>query len=161
MEVGEKKAYSLIKGKDNIMQSIFEYLREIKELLEQLNAITQNQTTILLGEQDEIENEDEVLGLLEGMVEYKDEVIKTLTEVEEKFQNAYEQYKQELIAKGFMARVKNEVTYILNLKNEIAEREQSNVSIMQSRMQMKNKQIRVQPTNIQMVEAYKKQQRKP
>ena len=143
------------------MQSIFEYLREIKELLEQLNAITQNQTTILLGEQDEIENEDEVLGLLEGMVEYKDEVIKTLTEVEEKFQNAYEQYKQELIAKGFMARVKNEVTYILNLKNEIAEREQSNVSIMQSRMQMKNKQIRVQPTNIQMVEAYKKQQRKP
>ncbi len=143
------------------MQNVFNYLNQIQELLIQIDNITDNQMTILVGDLQNLEEENKALELIEDMVSCKDEIISELTKVEEYFQQAYDQNREILIKTKQINVLKKQVQYILELKNEIASKEQKNMMIMQKHSKKRIDRVTISPTSNQVVQAYQKQQRKP
>lgn len=158
MECGKKREYSLIKSKDDMMQSVFEYLNRIQDLLEQIDTITQNQMTILIGDKENLEVENMALSLIEEMVECKDKAITELTIAEHAFQNTYDINKEALVESGEIKHVKEQVEKILVLKEEITRREQQNMLILHNQSNKKIEKLKVPPNSNQVAAAYKKQQ---
>ena len=113
------------------MQDVFNYLNQIREFLEQIDNITDNQMTILVGDLQNIEEENRALELIEDMVDCKDELISELTQVEEHFQKEYDKHRETLIKTNQMNVLKEQVQHILKLKEEIASKEYKNMLIMQ------------------------------
>ena len=143
------------------MQDVFNYLSQIREFLEQINNITDNQMTILVGDLQNIEEENRALELIEDMVACKDELISELTQVEAHFQKEYDKHRDILIKNNQMNVLKEQVQYILKLKEEIANKEYKNMLIMQKNSNKRIDRVTISPSSNQVVAAYKKQQRKP
>ena len=142
------------------MKNVFEALRKIQELLNQINNITVNQATILL-EHLTYSNEDEqCINMIQEMVNYKDEVITELERVEQQFQQIYAAEKEELINNGQIKNVKKCVEEILNLKEDIVQREKENMRIMLMKSQKAEKVTKLPISHEQVIAAYKKQQSK-
>lgn len=158
MVCGKKRGYFLIKSKDDMMQSVFKYLNRIQELLEQIDTITQNQMTILIGDKENLELENRALSLVEEMVECKDKIITELTTAEEAFQNVYDINKEALVGSGEIKHVKEQVEKILVMKEEITKREQQNMLILHNQSKKKIEKQKVLPNSNQVAAAYKKQQ---
>ena len=137
------------------MQSLFNQLKEIDDLLDQISTITSNQTTILIDSNTE---ESEKITLIENMVTYKDELIDKLQQVEILFDKNYKEKREQVTDKKYITQFKQCVSHILIKKQEIQELEQNNVRIMQSQASKSREQIKIQKGAKEVVSAYKKQQ---
>lgn len=143
------------------MQSLFDCLNKIQELLQQIHDITENQTTILTSSiQADEEVVDDTLSMIEEMVDYKDELINLLTEAERTFQGIYNDHREEIIQSKQMKLVKSEVEKVLKLKDEITKKEQKNVLLLQGQSRKRIERVKVTPNKNQVVAAYRKQQNK-
>lgn len=141
------------------MNELFEQLKAIDEILEQIATITANQMTVLL--QSTSENEDEELSLLEGMVSYKDELITKLVEIEILFDNSYKEQREQVHTSGQIGEFKKCVANILEKKEKIQELEKNNVRIMQSKVKKSKQLIKLPKAAQEVTKAYKKHQVKP
>ena len=139
------------------MHCVFEHLERIKDLLAQIDTITENQTTILLSNQNDFNEENLALDIMEQMVECKESVINELVEEEAAFQKAYDRYKSQLIQSGEIGKLKKVIASIMKMKEEITRKEQQNMLILQNSSR-KIEKVRVSPSSQQIVAAYKKQQ---
>lgn len=146
------------------MKELFEYLARIHELLEQIYTITDNQTTILLSPMEGTEEKDEnvALDMITQMMDYKEELTKELFEAEDIFQNEYNRCKQLLNNEQeiVVLELKGLVAAVLERKEAIVAREQSNLVLLQARSKKKLEVVHTPQNPKQVSAAYQKQQKK-
>ena len=138
------------------METIQTYLKQIENLLEQLETMTYNQSTILLHQLEG--QEDEVLRMIEEIVTHKDEAIQELVHIEDLFQESYEKNKTALLKSGAMKEVKERVAGILDAKERIKKQEQSNLRLLASRGSRRTEKVEIKPSPQCAINAYKKTQ---
>lgn len=145
------------------MQQLFDYLKKIHELLEQICTITDNQTTVLLAPleaNDGEDDEDVSLDMISQMADYKDELTEELIAAEVAFQNAYNNYKDLAASSNQVAELKQMVGEILKRKEDIVEHEQSNLLLLQNRSKRTIERVKLPQKPEEAISAYKKQQKK-
>lgn len=138
------------------MNTILTYLSQIESLLEQIENMTQNQTTILLHQLDS--KEDEALNIIEEIVSYKDKVIQELTQVEALFQESYKKNKETLLQSAQIKEIKERVTHILEAKERVTKHEQNNLRLLTSKVGKRPEKVEIKPTVQCAINAYKKTQ---
>lgn len=134
------------------MQKIWSDLSRISALLEQIHAITQNQTTVLL----ESVNGSCEIDILEEMFDYKNTLMNELEEIEGNFQEEYRIIRPVLEGSKELIRLKDEVGGILKLKEQIITIEQKNTLLMNQQRKNLAEPIEIPRSSIQVIEAYKK-----
>ena len=140
------------------MEELFKMLGDIYDLLEQINAITTNQTTVLLQSSTTIEEKNNALDLLEDMVNYKEEFMNQLLSKEECFDNAYSKYKGKITDPTYVKMFKEWVERIMAKKQEIVEAEKNNVVVMQNISKKTIERVAIPKDAKEVTMAYKKQQ---
>ena len=140
------------------MESLFNQLKQIEEILKQIATITENQTTVLL--QTTNEDLEETMSLLETMVDYKETLIDELESLEKEFDMNYKSKREQVASREYAFKFKESVSRILNKKQEIQATEQNNVQILQSKEHRKVEKIEIAKKPNEAVVAYKKQQMK-
>ncbi len=115
------------------MDILLAKLDKINELLEQINSITSNQTTVLLEKKLECEDKNSIIEVLEGMYNYKEQLIGDVESAEADFEKVYEPYRGKITDDSFIRLFKEKVKAILDLKQIIVENEKRNMMLMQSR----------------------------
>ena len=138
------------------MKILLSLLEEIYALLEQIHTITTNQTTILLQPKETNEEENIAIDLIDSMVEYKDEIIKLVTDKEKEFEDAYSPLRGKITQEDDVIMIKEAVNKVMNKKQEIVESEKNNMRIMQNLGKKKEKVTHISPTANKVVTAYKK-----
>lgn len=138
------------------MKLLNDLLEEIYTLLDQIYGITLNQATILLQPKNSNEESNEAIDLLNEMVEYKEELIINVTKKEQQFEEAYNPYRGKITAEQEVEEIKILVNKIMNKKQEIVEKEKSNVLIMQNLGKKQNQVTHISPTPDKVVNAYKR-----
>lgn len=138
------------------MESLFNQLKQIEEILEQISTITENQTTVLL--QTTNGDLEEAMSLLETMVDYKETLINELELLEKEFDMSYQSKREQVASRQHALKFKECVSRILNKKQEIQAMEQKNVQIMQSKEHRRIEKIEIAKKPNEAVAAYKKQQ---
>ena len=139
------------------METLLQLLKEIEDLLEQINGLTANQATILLRSVESLEEENEMLSILEDMVAYKEALITSVEEKEVAFEALYNKDKGQITNPEDVKVFKHYVASILTKKEAIKEQEQSNVAIMKNRAASKVKPVELPKNAQQVTQAYKKQ----
>ncbi len=143
------------------MEKLFEYLGQIQNLLDQILTITDNQTTILLSlTGSEEEDEDQALDMMAQMADYKDEITKTLSSIEEDFQACYEASKGLIKEADHVRAVQGLVKAILDSKQAIVDQEQRNLLLLQAHSKKKIERVHVSHNASHVSDVYKKQQKK-
>ena len=115
------------------MRTLLAKLDKISELLEQINSITSNQTTVLLEKDVEYEDDNSIIAVLEEMYNYKEQLIGDVERAEADFEKVYEPYRGKITDDSFAQLIKEKVKAILDLKQLIVDNEKTNMMIMQSR----------------------------
>ena len=138
------------------MNTILTYLNQIESLLEQIENMTQNQTTILLHQLGS--EEGKALNVIEEIVGYKDEVIQELTQVEVLFQESYQSHREALIQSTLIKEVKERVARILETKERITKQEQNNLRLLTSKISSRPEKVEIKPSAQCVANAYKKNQ---
>ena len=139
------------------MEELFNQLKEIEDILEQISTITANQTTVLLQTTNETLGE---IDILETMVGYKEELINQLETVEKSFDANYKEKREQVKSKEYVLEFKKRVANILDKKQQIQDMEQNNVRIMQSKVSRKIEKMEIAKKPNQVLAAYKKQQQR-
>lgn len=142
------------------MEELVKQLEEIYTLLEQINSITTNQTTILLQTRESRQEVNEVLDMLEGMLNYKDELITLVEAKEQSFEGEYAKYKGRITNPRYINLFKEWVERILTTKQTIVEAEQNNVIIMKSLSKAHASKVSIPKKPNEVVAAYQKQKTK-
>ena len=138
------------------MKILLSLLEEIYALLEQIHTITTNQTTILLQPKETNEEENIAIDLIDSMVEYKDEIIKLVTDKEKEFEDAYSPLRGKITQEDDVIMIKEAVNKVMNKKQDIVESEKDNMLIMQNLGKKKAKVTHISATANKVVTAYKK-----
>ena len=138
------------------MNTILTYLNQIESLLEQIENMTQNQTTILLHQLGS--EEGKALNVIEEIVGYKDEVIQELTQVEVLFQESYQSHREALLQSTLIKEVKERVARILETKERITKQEQNNLRLLTSKISSRPEKVEIKPSAQCVANAYKKNQ---
>lgn len=141
------------------MEELLEQLNHIYELLEQIEALTTNQTTVLLQEKIDFDSENQDLDILNSMADYKEQMIDELSKREEEFQNTYAPYRGKLTDKEMIQAMQACIKRIMKKKQDIMDAEQNNLMIMQSYSNRKETML-IPKKASEAVAAYKKQQLK-
>ena len=139
------------------MDDLLRRLECILELIKQIQAITSNQTVVLLSETTEYIEDQSAVELLEGMVEYKEQLIQEVEYEEEQFNHEYEKYRGRMTDEKHMSLLKNKVSQILYLKNVIIENERSNLLIMLNKNRQIDSMMSIQKSPDKVIALYKKQ----
>lgn len=142
------------------MNQLMQLLQKIYDLLEQINGITTNQTTVLLELRQSDESNDNGLDIIEDMVGYKETLMNELSRVEKEFDESYMPYKGKINDPEQVELLQSAVERILNIKKQIVDAERNNVTIMNSFMSQKEARVAIPKQASQVTEAYKKQQLK-
>lgn len=142
------------------MEELVRQLEEIYTLLEQINSITTNQTTILLQTRESRQEVNEVLDMLESMLNYKDELITLVEAKEQSFEEEYAKYKGKITNARYINLFKEWVERILTTKQTIVEAEQNNVIIMKSLSKTHASKVSIPKKPNEVVAAYQKQKTK-
>lgn len=140
--------------------NLWDHLQKIKEFLEQIDAITQNQTTLIISDDSMLQNEEDILRFMEEMVQNKELIISELEKYEQLFEEEYQQKKEELIREGLIEELKKAVSQILQIKQDIVEHEKNNLMLMKSKQRSKPEKVIINPTADKVLMAYKKQVKK-
>ena len=143
------------------MERLIQMLEKIHELLEQIYGITSNQTTVLLESGQEAIDEEAALKMMEDMVDYKEEIISKVNQLEEQFEKEYEPYKGRINEPTYVKVFKKHVQDILDMKKNISEAERNNITILNSVMNKRSRKMNINKTAQEVSAAYKKQQIKP
>lgn len=142
------------------MKELFEYLGNIEKLLEQIYTITDNQTTVLLAKMDTEEAENGALDMIAQMADYKDELMHQLGRSEKMFQEEYDVCKNLLKEEKDILELQRLVAAVLDAKQAVVEREQSNLLLMQAASKKKLERVYVPQNATEVSNAYKKQQKR-
>lgn len=137
------------------MEVLLEELDSILGILEQIDAITTNQTTVLLDETSEKREQEEELKILEQMVEYKEELIKEVEQAEDRFNKLYQDFRSEINNEEYIHLFKEKVNQILKMKNMIMKNEETNVIIMQSRVSRSRQVMSIPKSSKRVADLYK------
>lgn len=140
------------------MDELFKYLAKIEELLSNIDSITQNQTTVLIGARTSLQEEDEAIELMNQMVDYKEEIMNELAEIEKRFQEIYASQKRNLTNKAIVDELQKRVGGILKRKQLIMECEQNNLILMKQSMHARQEPLEIKPDAGAVAKAYKKHQ---
>ena len=140
------------------MDELIKMLGQIYDLLDQVNSITINQTTVLLQSNETLDDENDALAMLEGMVAYKEEVTNDLIALEKVFDTTYSKYKDKMTDPAYIKLFKDWVERIMTKKKEIVDAEQNNVIIMQALSKRSARRMEIPKDARQVVDAYKKHQ---
>nr|WP_302599118.1 hypothetical protein [uncultured Cellulosilyticum sp.] len=140
------------------MDELIGMLGYIYELLEQISAITTNQTTVLLQSNETTDEANDALDMLENMVTYKEEITNQLVMQEETFDKAYDKYRGKITDPAYVQLFKEWVGRIMAKKKEIVDAEQNNVIIMQTLAKKKVKCMEIPKGAREVTNAYKKHQ---
>ncbi|MEG0084918.1 MAG: hypothetical protein RR817_00455 [Niameybacter sp.] len=97
------------------MEKLCTSLNAIKACLEQIQAISQNQTTVLLDDTQEAN----ILDMLEQMFTYKEIIMNELGQAESVFGEQYQELKESLEGRVELITLQKEIGYVLELKEEI------------------------------------------
>lgn len=124
------------------------------ELLEQINNITMNQMTVLLNDS-KIDSEEEIDNFLDEMHKIKDELIDKVDQVEISFEEEYKSVRQSLTNKEMVAKLKQKIGKVINLKEAIMENEKTNMNIAKSKLAQKNKPIVLPKSPQNVIDIYK------
>jgi len=148
------------------MKELFEYLKNIHELLEQIYTITDNQTTVLLAPMEETTNEEEdsfkeesSLDMITQMSDYKEELTEQLMKAEDLFQKEYDKCKHLASSSEEVMELKRLVSGVLERKEAVVEHEQSNMLLLKSRSKRTLEVVHLPQNPIEVSNAYKKQQK--
>ncbi len=141
------------------MDELFEKIDQIRLFLEQIKNITENQTTILLS--DNIEG----LDMIEQMAEYKSELTSELEKTEKAFQALYDEkreaiYANDQIRNNDLKQLKNNVEYILQLKEQVILQEQKNYMILKEITETRKNAVKIPKNLKEAVSEYSKHQKK-
>lgn len=142
------------------MQQLLKQLDYIYELLEQIETITTNQTTVLLQSNEEDSSEVEAVEFLESMFNYKEEIINELEKAEAIFQESYEPYRGKITDKAFIEMIQSKIASIMAKKKTISDAELNNLLVMQAYTKKRTKQFVIPRQAKDVTEAYKKYQPK-
>ncbi|PHV71359.1 hypothetical protein CS063_06615 [Sporanaerobium hydrogeniformans] len=142
------------------MEELFQKLKGIIEVLEQIKTLTDNQTTVLLSEITTLEEESNLLDMIEQMAAYKDEMMNALHKEEDEFQKLYAMHKQSLAESNCLADIQKQVGSILQMQQIIVETEQNNLLLMQKRVRMKSEKVALPANHAKVTAAYQRQQKK-
>ncbi len=142
------------------MEVLLEELDSILGILEQIDAITTNQTTVLLDETSEKREQEEELKILEQMVEYKEELIKEVEQAEDRFNKLYQDFRSEINNEEYIHLFKEKVNQILKMKNMIMKNEETNVMIMQSRASQSRQVMSIPKSPKRVADLYKNSETK-
>lgn len=134
------------------MENLFTSLNAIKACLEQIQAISQNQTTVLLDDM----QDTNILDMLEQMFTYKEIIMNELGQAESVFGEQYQALKESLEGRVELITLQKEIGYVLKLKEEIMAIEQRNLLLMADKRRRKVEKIELPQNPIKVVEAYKK-----
>lgn len=140
------------------MDELFKQLDQIRQFLEQIQNITENQMTILLS--DSIEG----LDMIEQMAEYKGELTAQLEKVEKEFQALYNEKKEfihsnDQINNSELTQLKDNVKYILQLKDQVILQEQKNYLLLKEAVDTSNK-VKIPKSVDKAVSEYNKHKKK-
>lgn len=140
------------------MDELFKQLEQIRQFLEQIQNITENQMTILLS--DSIEG----LDMIEQMAEYKGELTTQLEKVEKEFQALYNEKKEfihsnDQINNSELKQLKDNVKYILQLKDQVILQEQKNYLLLKEAVDTRNK-VKIPKSVDKAVSEYNKHKKK-
>ena len=137
------------------MDELLNKLKRIIGLLEQINDITTNQTTLIMNENAE-QSESDLESIMEEMSHYKEQLMTQTEQEEDAFEKIYYAYRSQLVDKEEIKILKEKVSQVLEIKKKIIENENMNMLMVQNRNRQKSK-INVIPQNPQRVaELYKK-----
>ena len=121
------------------------------DLLAQIQAITNNQGTVLLSD----EHAEAYYLVIDEMVTHKDELISEVEKHEAEFNEMYEKYRGKITDKGAVAMFQDRISTILELKSEICEREKSNVLLMENRRKKEEGVQHIPTSREKVADAYK------
>lgn len=152
MKDPKRKGFSLTRNRGSMMEVLINYLNKIKELLDQIYYITQNQTNVLL----EGEKEDGRIAILEEMSEYKNTVMNEVERVEADFQEHYYVVKGELGQNNVIIKLQEKVGEVLKLKEKIIAIEQQNLILMKEQSSRNRGKMKIPQNSQKVIESYKK-----
>ncbi|MGL4799609.1 MAG: hypothetical protein ACRDDX_02105 [Cellulosilyticaceae bacterium] len=138
------------------MNVLFEQLEAIKETLEQIHVITQNQMTILL----ETQYIGEGLDMIEQMADYKETLTTEVEKSEAVFQELYTAHKHEIQQPEDKKRLKQLVDEIMRWKTVIMEGEQKNIMVMRDLLRRCTEKVELPKNAQQVASAYKAHNKK-
>lgn len=130
-------------------------LDKIIELIEQVNGITINQGTIILGDSFSEENQQQLDQVLEEMVKNKEVLIEEIERIEVEFEKEYNLRRANLTNKAYVDQLKQKVAKVLEIKKNILENEKNNMLMMQSKIRQQNKIIEIPKDPKKVIETYK------
>ncbi len=141
------------------MDELFKQLEQIRQFLEQIETITENQMTILLS--DSIEG----LDIIEQMAQYKSDLTSQLEETEKKFQILYHEKKEfihanDQINNRDIKQLKDNVQYILQLKDKVILQEQKNYLLLKEIVDIRKNKMQIPKSVDKVVSEYNKHKKK-
>lgn len=135
-----------------MMSILLQKVEKIEGMLEQVNDLTCNQSTVLVASEEGIDIDE----VLDEMSEYKEILIKQVEQLEIDFENTYKQYRENLTNKEEVEKLKTHISKILDIKKMIIENERKNMLLFQSRERQEREKLIISPTPKSVVEIYKR-----
>ncbi|MGL4343718.1 MAG: hypothetical protein ACRCTE_00830 [Cellulosilyticaceae bacterium] len=137
------------------MEEMLMALEQVRELLEQILGITQNQMTVLL----EGQHNDECLDMVEQMAQLKGDLTTQMEQSEAQFQQLYGMHKDQIVGAQVVSFFQERIGTVLSLKDQIIAAEQKNVLLLQELLRKYVERVAIPKNPQQVTEAYQKQKK--
>lgn len=137
------------------MEEMLVALDTVKDMLEQILGITQNQLTVLL----EGQHSEECLDIVEQMAQLKGELTMEMEQAEACFQQLYSVHKSQIVGAEVVSFFQSKIGVVLSLKDEIIAAEQKNVLLLQELLRKYVERVELPKNPKHVAEAYQKQKK--
>lgn len=137
------------------MEQMLVELERVKELLEQILGITQNQTTVLL----EGQHSEMCLDMVEEMAQLKGDLTTQMEQSEMHFQQLYSMHKAQIVGTQVVNCFQEKIGRVLGLKDEIIAAEQKNVLLLQECLRKYVERVEIPKHPHQVAQAYQRQKK--
>lgn len=124
------------------------------KLLEQINNITLNQMTVILNASEDM-SEEEVDHFLDEMYQIKNELMNETESVEISFEEEYKRVRENIKDKELISNLKQKISKVIQLKEQIMENEKTNMNIVKSKVAQKNKPVALPKSPQSVINTYK------
>ncbi|MGL4346186.1 MAG: hypothetical protein ACRCTE_13390 [Cellulosilyticaceae bacterium] len=137
------------------MEEMLVQLEKVKDMLEQILGITQNQMTVLI----EGQHSEEGLELVEQMALLKGELTTEMEEAEACFQQLYQVNRGLVQGDKVVALFQSKISEVFLLKDQIIAAEQKNVLLLQETLRKYVERVELPKDPKRVTEAYQKQKK--
>ena len=128
------------------MERLLEQIDQVIEILEQIKRITLNQQTIILQSSSKEEN----MNMVEEMATYKNTLMLEVEAIEQNFENSFKSQKAHIAHHEQIGTLKDQVSYVITLKEDIVLGEQRNLLILQDQLKKQVEKVQL-PKNAEKV----------